>query len=60
MAILAKRLGVRPAGWEEAAAPFSDDQPRSVADVADEESLQRVRQWKKAMKAAKKAKSDAV
>jgi uncharacterized HhH-GPD family protein len=60
MAILAKRLGVRPKGWEEAAAPFSDDEPRSVADVADEASLQRVREWKKAMKAAKKSKSDPV
>jgi uncharacterized HhH-GPD family protein len=58
VAILAKRMGKRPAGWEEAAAPFSDEQPRSVADVADAESLQRVREWKKAMKAAKKAKSD--
>jgi uncharacterized HhH-GPD family protein len=60
VAILAKRMGKRPAGWEEAAAPFSDEQPRSVADVADAESLQRVREWKKAMKAAKKAKSDPV
>lgn len=58
VAILGKRLGVAPAGWEEAAAPFSDEQPRSVADVADEESLQAVRQWKKAMKAAKKAKTE--
>jgi uncharacterized HhH-GPD family protein len=52
MAILGKRIGIAPAGWEEAAAPFSDEQPRSVADVADEASLQAVRQWKKAMKAA--------
>lgn len=58
MAILAKRLGVRPAGWEEVAAPFSDEQPRSVADVHSEESLQAVREWKKAMKAAKKSKQD--
>jgi uncharacterized HhH-GPD family protein len=60
MAILAKRLGIAPAGWEEAAAPFSDEQPRSVADVASEETLQQVRAWKQAMKAAKKAKSDPV
>ena len=33
MAILAKRLGKRPTGWEEAAAPFSDEHPRSVADI---------------------------
>jgi uncharacterized HhH-GPD family protein len=58
VAILGKRMGVAPAGWEEAAAPFSDEQPRSVADVADEASLQAVRQWKKAMKAAKKSKQD--
>ena len=60
MAILAKRLGVRPDGWEEAAAPFSDDEPRSVADVDSEANLVRVREWKKMMKAARKAKSDPV
>jgi uncharacterized HhH-GPD family protein len=60
MAILAKRLGTAPAGWEEAAAPFSDEQPRSVADVDSPENLIRVREWKQMMKAAKKAKSDPV
>lgn len=60
MAILAKRLGVRPDGWIEVAAPFSDDQPRSIADVDSEENLLRVREWKQMMKAAKKAKSDPV
>ena len=58
IAILGKRLGVRPDGWERVAAPFSDEQPRSVADVDSEESLGRVREWKKAMKAAKKSKQD--
>ena len=58
MAILAKRFGKRPAGWEIAAAPFSDDQPRSVADVADAASLAGVRDWKKAKKAAQKSKQD--
>lgn len=58
IAILGKRLGVAPEGWELAAAPFSDAQPRSVADVADAESLTAVREWKKAMKAAKKSKQD--
>ena len=58
IAILGKRLGVRPEGWERVAAPFSDEQPRSVADVDSEESLGRVREWKKAMKAAKKSKQD--
>ena len=57
-ALLAKRFGVRPTGWEEAAAPFSDDEPRSVADIDSAENLQRVRAWKKMMKAQKKAKTD--
>jgi uncharacterized HhH-GPD family protein len=57
-ALLAKRFGVRPAGWEEATAPFSDAEPRSVADIDSAESLQRVRAWKKMMKAQKKAKSE--
>jgi uncharacterized HhH-GPD family protein len=59
MAILAKRLGKKPAGWEEAAAPFSDEVPRSVADVASAETLARVREFKKAQKAARKSKADA-
>ncbi|HSL59637.1 MAG TPA: HhH-GPD-type base excision DNA repair protein [Acidimicrobiales bacterium] len=58
IALLAKRLGVAPAGWAEVAAPFSDDVPRSVADVDSAESLARVREWKKAKKAAGKSKQD--
>lgn len=58
VAMLAKRLGVQPAGWEQATAPFSDDQPRSVADIDSPESLARVREWKKAMKAKGKSKAD--
>jgi uncharacterized HhH-GPD family protein len=58
MALLAKRLGVAPPGWEAAAAPFSDDQPRSVADIDSPEALERVRAWKKSMKAAGKSKAD--
>ena len=57
-ALLAKRFGVRPPGWEEATAPFSDGEPRSVADIDSAESLQRVRAWKKMMKSQKKAKSE--
>jgi uncharacterized HhH-GPD family protein len=57
-ALLAKRFGVRPPGWEQATTPFSDDQPRSVADIDSAESLARVRAWKKMMKAQNKAKSD--
>ena len=59
MAILAKRLGKAPAGWEEAAAPFSDDVPRSVADISSPEALAEVRAFKKAQKAKGKSKADA-
>jgi uncharacterized HhH-GPD family protein len=57
LAILGKRLHVAPKGWEEYAAPFSDDNPRSVADIDSPENLQRVRAWKQAQKAAGKSKS---
>ena len=53
LAILGKRLGLGPPGWEEAAAPFSDSTPRSVADVGSVESLERVREFKKARKRGK-------
>ena len=58
IALLAKRLGRAPAGWEEAAAPFSDDVPRSIADVSSPETLAEVRAWKKAQKAAGRSKQD--
>jgi uncharacterized HhH-GPD family protein len=58
LAVLAKRFGVQPAGWQEAAGKFGDDVPRSVADVSDPQSLAQVREWKKAQKAAKKDKQD--
>jgi uncharacterized HhH-GPD family protein len=58
IALLAKRLGKRPAGWDEVAAPFSDEVPRSIADVDSPESLQKVREWKKAQKAQGKSKQD--
>jgi uncharacterized HhH-GPD family protein len=60
MAILAKRFGRTPSGWEELAAPFSDDVPRSVADIDGPDSLQQVRAFKKAMKAKGMAKADPV
>ena len=56
LALLAKRFDVRPPGWEEPAAPFSDDQHRSVADIDSEDALMRVRQFKKAKKAEGKGK----
>lgn len=58
LAVLAKRRGVRPDGWEEAAAPFSDDQRRSVADIDSPQTLAEVRAFKKAKKAAGKTKGD--
>jgi uncharacterized HhH-GPD family protein len=56
VAILAKRMGHRPDGWEAAAGPFADDVPRSVADIDGPEALTTVRAWKKAQKAAGKSK----
>ena len=58
VALLGKRMGVRPAGWEQAAGKFGDEEPRSVADIHDTASLGKVREWKKAQKAAKKDKQD--
>ena len=58
VAILGKRFGVQPPGWQEAAGKFGDDTPRSVADITDPTSLGKVREWKKAAKAAKKDKQD--
>jgi uncharacterized HhH-GPD family protein len=50
-ALLAKRFGVRPPGWEEAAAPFSDDLKRSVADIDGPDALAEVRSFKQRKKA---------
>jgi uncharacterized HhH-GPD family protein len=58
MAVLAKRFGVTPPGWAEAASPFSDAVPRSVADIDSPEALVRVREWKRAQKAAGRTKAD--
>ncbi|MEN9506036.1 MAG: hypothetical protein RI958_1962 [Actinomycetota bacterium] len=58
IALLGKRFGVRPAGWEMAAGVFADTAPRSVADIHDASSLADVRAWKKAAKAAKRDKQD--
>ena len=58
IALLAKRFGVAPEGWETYAGVFSDDEPRSVADVDTDARLLDVRAWKKAKKAAGKTKQD--
>lgn len=56
VAVLAKSQGVTPDGWQDAAGVFGDDTPRSVADIDGPEALEKVREWKKAQKAAKKDK----
>jgi len=58
MAVLGKRLGIRPDGWDEAASPFSDDVARSVADATSPEALEEVRAFKRARKAAGRTKAD--
>lgn len=56
LALLGKRLGIAARGWREASAPYGEDGSfRSVADIVDAESLARVRETKKAAKAAAKA-----
>jgi len=55
-ALLGKQLGVQPDGWREAAGAYGQDgSRRSVADVTGPESLNEVRAFKKALKAAAKA-----
>jgi uncharacterized HhH-GPD family protein len=55
-ALLGKQLGVRPAGWREAAGDFGlEGSRRSVADIVDDDSLAQVRAHKQQMKAAAKA-----
>ena len=57
VALLGKQLGIRPEGWDAVSTPFSDTGSfRSVADITDVETLNRVRAFKQALKAANKAK----
>jgi uncharacterized HhH-GPD family protein len=55
VALLAKQLGVRPEGWEAAVGDYSLEGYRSVADVVDGSSLEKVRAYKKEKKAAARA-----
>jgi len=55
VALLAKQLAVRPEGWDVAVGAYSEEGYRSVADVVDPASLQKVRDFKKQKKAAAKA-----
>ena len=55
-ALLGKQYGVQPDGWREAAGAYGEvGSHRSVADIVDADSLAKVREYKKEMKAAAKA-----
>ncbi len=55
LAVLAKRVGIDAEGWREASAPYGEQGSfRSVADIVDPESLTKVRETKRAAKAAAK------
>jgi uncharacterized HhH-GPD family protein len=55
VALLGKQYGVQPDGWREAAGGYGEvGSHRSVADIVDGDSLTRVRDYKKQMKAAAK------
>jgi uncharacterized HhH-GPD family protein len=48
VALLGKRLGVRPDGWERVAGVYALPGRRSVADVVDRDTLQQVRTYARA------------
>lgn len=59
LALLGKQYGYTGAGWREAAGAYGEEGSfRSVADIVSPESLAKVREHKKAMKAAAKAEKD--
>jgi uncharacterized HhH-GPD family protein len=51
IALLAKRFGIAPDGWERAAKPFGDHRMRTVADIDSAEALLKVRRFKQLEKA---------
>lgn len=55
LAILGKRLGVAPAGWEERAGAYGQPGYRSIADVDGPGAIERVRAYKQEVKAKAKA-----
>jgi uncharacterized HhH-GPD family protein len=56
LALLGKRFGVAPPGWEEASDPFGRaNEVRSVADASSLQALEEIRLFKASMKAARKA-----
>ena len=56
-ALLAKRLGVSPPGWEEKAGVYGQKGWYSVADIDGPGAIDRVREYKRAVKAEAKAKA---
>lgn len=52
VALVAKQLDVRPDGWQSAVGDYALEGYRSVADVTDPASLQKVRDFKKQKKQA--------
>ena len=54
-ALVAKQLDVRPDGWQQAVGDYALEGYRSVADVVDPASLQKVRDFKQEKKRAAKA-----
>jgi uncharacterized HhH-GPD family protein len=58
IAILAKRYGVTPEGWERVCAPFGDSQPRTAADVDGPETLAAVKAWKAHQRSVGRSKQD--
>ena len=55
IALLGKQVGLEVPGWQNACDPFGNDGTfMSVADIVDAESMTQVRNFKQAMKAAKK------
>ncbi|MBN9633423.1 MAG: Fe-S cluster assembly protein HesB [Actinobacteria bacterium] len=54
LALLGKQKGLDVPGWREAAGDYGLEGYRSVADIVDPESLTKVREHKRAMKAAAK------
>jgi uncharacterized HhH-GPD family protein len=57
-ALLGKQLECQPKGWREATAPYGKaGTTMSIADISDAKSFQKVREHKKAAKAANRAKA---
>ncbi len=58
VALLGKRLGVQPPGWQEAAGDYGEAGTfKSVADIDSPQALKQVRAYKQEMKARAKAKA---